>query len=294
MEQTALIAVDWGTTNRRAYSLDTDGRVLKRFSDACGVLSIEPGGFPAAVAALRSHLGMGTMLLAGMVGSDRGWVEVPYVPNPAGLKDLVGGLTRIPDANAVIVPGVKQTGGNPDLMRGEEVQLLGAVAAGLAPPDAIACHPGTHAKWVRLRAGAIDTFRTVMTGELFGLLRKHSILSAQLDAPVTAGEAFRVGVRRSLKRADLNADLFGVRARGLLGTLAHKEAASYASGLLIGADVRIGLQLASMEQPVVLIGDKQLAALYAVALEEAECASTQVDGEAAFVAGIKALAEKMA
>jgi 2-dehydro-3-deoxygalactonokinase len=294
MRQFDLIAVDWGTTNRRAYGLDAKGVVVDRMSDARGILSVEAGGFPAAVAEIRQRLGDGPMLLAGMIGSNRGWVEAPYVPCPAGLPDLVAGLVRVEAADAAIVPGVAQGGAEPDIMRGEEVQLLGAVAAGLAPADATACHPGTHAKWVRMRDGTIDAFRTVMTGELFALLKSHSILSSQLQANATAGEAFRNGVRRSLERAELSADLFGVRTRGLIGALEPEDAASYASGLLIGADIRIGLNSAEPGQAIVLIGDGRLTSLYAAALEEAGRPSSQVDGETAFLAGIKAVAEQMA
>jgi 2-dehydro-3-deoxygalactonokinase len=288
-----MIAVDWGTTNRRAYALDSMGRVTRRFTDARGVLAVEAANFPAAVAELRSEVGNLSMFLAGMVGSNRGWVEVPYVQCPASVETILDGLVHVTDEDAVIVPGVIQPGDEPDVMRGEEVQFLGAVAAGLASPETGACHPGTHAKWARMSGGAITGFRTVMTGELFALLRRHSILSPQLDTPVTAGDAFRSGVRRSLDRAELSADLFGVRARGLTGALADAEASSYASGLLIGADVRVGLTFLQHTQPVALIGDAKLTALYAAALEVAGCSSREIDGETAFLAGIKAIAERM-
>jgi 2-dehydro-3-deoxygalactonokinase len=227
------------------------------------------------------------MLLAGMVGSNRGWIEAPYAACPAGIDALVAGLVRA--EGAAIVPGVRDQA---DVMRGEEVQLLGAVAAGLVAPDGQACLPGTHAKWAAFADGAITRFKTVMTGELFALLRTHSILASQLEGDVQPGSAFAEGVRRSLESEALLADLFGVRARGVLGSLSAQDAPSYASGLLIGSDVRIGL--ASVGQgPVALIGDPKLTALYAAALAEAGRASTQIDGEAAFLAGIRALAERL-
>jgi len=177
-----FIAVDWGTTNRRAYRLDRTGACDDEFEDGQGVLSVAPGGFPEAVAEIRRRLGDLPLLLAGMVGSNRGWVEAPYVRCPAGLDDLAASLVW-PGERQAIVPGVSFVGdGRADVMRGEEVQLLGAVAAGHVPADALVCHPGTHNKWVVVEDGRIASFRTVMTGELFNLLRQHSILADLLKA----------------------------------------------------------------------------------------------------------------
>ncbi|MCW3846509.1 2-dehydro-3-deoxygalactonokinase [Sphingomonas sp. LB-2] len=280
---TGLIAVDWGTTNRRAWALAADGAVEDRIADGLGILSVPD--FPAAIAALRARWGDRPMLLAGMVGSNRGWIEAPYVPCPAGIAELANGLMRA--EGAAIVPGVCDI---EDVMRGEEVQLIGAVAAGLMPRDGAACLPGTHAKWARIEDGAIAGFRTVMTGEIFALLKQHSILSAQLQAPVRVGDAFIEGVQRGLDEGELLADLFTIRARALLGGI--DDPASHASGLLIGSDVAIGLGVAD-DGPVALIGDPALTALYAAALEEAERDSVQIDGETAFLAGIHAIASAL-
>lgn len=280
---TSLIAVDWGTTNRRAFALGPDGTVIERIADGLGILSV--ADFPAALSDLRRRLGDAPMLLAGMVGSNRGWIEAPYLRCPVDLDALAGGLTRL--GSAAIVPGVRDT---VDVMRGEEVQLLGAVAAGLVAPDAMACLPGTHAKWAMLEGGAIAGFRTVMTGEVFALLKTHSILSAQLQAPVRIGPAFVEGVQRALDEGELLADLFSLRARALLDGI--EDAASHASGLLIGSDVAIGLSMVD-EGPVALIGDPKLTALYAAALDEADCASIEIDGETAFLAGIHAIAARL-
>lgn len=280
---TSLIAVDWGTTNRRAFALGPDGTVIERIADGLGILSV--ADFPAALSDLRRRLGDAPMLLAGMVGSNRGWIEAPYLRCPVDLDALAGGLKRL--GSAAIVPGVRDTA---DVMRGEEVQLLGAVAAGLVAPDAMACLPGTHAKWAMLEGGAIAGFRTVMTGEVFALLKTHSILSAQLQAPVRIGPAFVEGVQRALDEGELLADLFSLRARALLDGI--EDAASHASGLLIGSDVAIGLSMMD-EGPVALIGDPKLTALYAAALDEADCASIEIDGETAFLAGIHAIAARL-
>ena len=146
-----FIAVDWGTTNRRAYRLDAEGKNADEFEDGKGVLSVPAGGFPEAVKEIRDRLGDLPLLLAGMVGSNRGWKEAPYVPCPAGIDDLVQHLVWVGEREA-IVPGVSYIGdGRADVMRGEEVQLLGAVANGSVDPMGMVCHPGTHNKWAMLR-----------------------------------------------------------------------------------------------------------------------------------------------
>ncbi|KKC24652.1 2-dehydro-3-deoxygalactonokinase [Sphingomonas sp. SRS2] len=292
MTPQGMIAVDWGTTNRRAYVIGPDGELIERFSDDQGVSSIAPGSFAAAITDLQARLGARQMLLAGMIGSNRGWIEAPYAPCPAGLPELVAGLKQVAEFNAAIVPGLRYSDAErDDVMRGEEVQLIGAVAAGLTPPDSLVCHPGTHAKWARVDNGSITAFRTVMTGELFALLKTHSILAAQMQAPATPNHSFIAGVRRSLEHRELTAELFGIRASSLLGRLADEDAGSYASGLLIGADIAAGLAFAGSFETVHLIGDPDLTALYSAALREAECENVQIDGETAFLAGICAMAE---
>lgn len=280
-----FIAVDWGTTNRRAYRIGTDGRHAAEYEDGLGVLSVPSGGFADAIAEIRARLGDLPMILAGMVGSNRGWMEVPYVPCPAGFPELAAAVTWAEPGRTAIVPGLSLCEGErADVMRGEEVQLLGAAKAGLIPADGLACHPGTHNKWVVLEAGRIASFRTVMTGELFNHVKSHGILADWLDRPVEVGDAFRAGVREGLKGGALGADLFAVRARVLLGLAQADDAASFTSGLLIGSDVGAGL--AEGSGPVTIIGRPELTRLYAAALEAAGRAHREVDGEDAFIAGV--------
>lgn len=299
MKASRFIAVDWGTTNRRAYAVDEQGNVVGRLADGRGVLSVGKGDFRPALTEIRTVLGDGPLVLAGMIGSNRGWIETPYIDCPASIDGLHAGLNIVTSYNAAIVPGVCiVTEGRADVMRGEEVQMIGAAAAGLIPADGVACHPGTHSKWVVLAGGAIRDFRTIMTGELFALLKKHSILADQLHARVVPGASFLDGVRRSLSDCALTADLFTVRARGLLTPFAPHDAAAFTSGLLVGADVKIGLALVqdqqvTDQQPVALVGDPYLTSLYAAALREAGWATKEVDGETAFLAGIKLLVEKI-
>ena len=285
------IAADWGTTNRRAFQVGASGELLARFEDDRGLLALAGGGFEAAVNEVRQRLGDRPMLLAGMIGSNRGWREAPYVDCPAGAESLARAILWVEPGRTGIVPGVCQREPRHDVMRGEEVQAIGAVAGGMIPDDALVCHPGTHSKWIRMRDGRIETFRTVMTGELFGLLKEHSILADLLQGKVVDGPAFRAAARESLAGAEPIAELFGIRARALLGQGAS-EAASFASGLLIGADLRAGLAAYS-ELPIALVGRPDLCALYGAALEEAGRRGALVDGDRAFLAGMKTLTEKL-
>ncbi len=283
-----FIAVDWGTTNRRAYLIDGAGKRTNEFEDHQGVLAVASGGFPDAVAEVRAKLGDKPLLLAGMIGSNRGWKEAPYVPCPAGLDELAAKLVWVGEREA-IVPGVSYLGqGRADVMRGEEVQLLGAVAAGLVSRDALACHPGTHNKWALL----IHLFGTVMTGELFSLLKEHSILADLLQGPVEVNDAFKQGVRRVLERDMLPADLFGARAQVLLGQMNKDDVPSYVSGLLVGTDVRIGLTW-PLTARIPVLGRKELTQLYAAAIEEAGRAAVEIDGETCFLAGINEIAKRI-
>lgn len=287
-----FIAVDWGTSNRRAYRIDAHGQRVDEFEDHKGILAIVAGGFPAAVAEIRQRLGDLPLLLAGMIGSNRGWKEARYVSCPAGIEDLAGALVWVGDREA-IVPGVSYIGNSrADVMRGEEVQLLGAVAAGLVDPDGLVCHPGTHNKWANLRHGKIREFQTVMTGELFSLMKDHSILSDLLQGTVSANDSFKQAAGDSIDQSALPADLFGVRARVILGQMKKEDAASYASGLLIGADVSIGLSIPSGAQ-VHVIGRSDLTHLYAAAIAVADREAKELDGEQCFLAGIQEIAKRV-
>jgi 2-dehydro-3-deoxygalactonokinase len=286
-----FIAVDWGTTNRRGYLIADGGRMTDEMEDDRGILAVGHDGFDRAVAELKGRLGDRPLLMAGMIGSNRGWVEAPYVPCPAGLPELAANLKWVVPDRIAIVPGVSYSEGDAaDVMRGEEMQILGAFAEGLVGPDALICHPGTHNKWIKLEDGRIASFRTVMTGELFNLLREHSILADLMLAPAGLDEAFERGVRKGLESDELTAELFSVRARVLLGKAPREEAASYTSGLLIGSDIRTGIR-AAPEGEVVVMGRPELTSLFAAALRIAGRGAREVDGETAFLGGVKHLAE---
>lgn len=277
-----FLAIDWGTTNRRAFLIE-GGQVVRTERDDRGVTSVTD--FAAEAAGIRSRFGDLPMLMAGMVGSNIGWQAAPYVPAPAGIEELAANLLKIDDRTA-IVPGVSVTG-PADVMRGEEVQLLGAVAAGLVPHDALLAQPGTHCKWAEMEGGRIAGFTTAMTGELFAMLRKYGLLSSQLTEEVTLGQAFLDGVEEGRKR-DLAASLFGIRAAKLLGERPDSDAASFASGLLIGSDVAARLERVGHDE-VHILADPVLGGLYSAAVEVHGRRAVRVDSHAAFVAGIIAI-----
>ena len=294
MWRDGFIAVDWGTTNRRAYRIGSGGACEDEFEDSRGILSVPKDGFPDAVAEIRERLGDHPLLMAGMIGSNRGWVEAPYVPCPAGIDDLAVNIVWPEPERTAIVPGVSYlTGSRADVMRGEEVQILGAVEAGMIPQDSLVCHPGTHNKWIHIDDGRIVTFRTVMTGELFSLLKNHSILSDLLSREVETGDAFREGILAGLSSGGLTSDLFSVRASVLLGRSRAEDAASFASGLLIGADLRIGLAIAA-DAEIIIMGRPELTRLYVAGLAEAGKTAREVDGDDAFLAGIIHIVERIA
>ena len=285
-----FIAVDWGTTNRRAYLIDASGKCVEEFEDAKGALSVPKGEFPAAAAEIRTRLGDLPMLLAGMAGSNRGWIDAPYLPCPADIDDLVKNLVWAGEREAII-PGLSYVGdGRADVMRGEEVQLLGAIATGEVPADALVCHPGTHNKWVVIEGGQIVSFRTVMTGELFNLLKQHSIIGDLLQGEVAVNEAFQRGAAHGIENEDLQSELFAIRARWLLGKAEPEACASYASGLLIGSDVKIGL---TDHKDVMVMGRPALTRLYAAAIERAGGRPVELDGERCFLAGINEIAKRI-
>jgi 2-dehydro-3-deoxygalactonokinase len=255
-----VIAVDWGTSSFRAYRLDGSGAILDKRESREGILSVAAGQFPAVLERNIAGWDDASILMSGMVGSRQGWLEVPYVQCPAGAGTIASALRKVPWAGraAWIVPGVSciDETGVPDVMRGEETQILG-VLDGL-PGESLVCLPGTHSKWVTVREGRIAGFRTHFTGELFALLKEHSLLGRMMQEGTHDERAFAEGVERSADDGGLLHHLFGVRTRGLFGELAADKAPSYLSGLLIGHELRS----ATGAPRVHLLGSRELATVY--------------------------------
>ena len=266
MTAIALIAVDWGTTNRRAWALDGAGHVIDRRADGSGLLSITGGHFAESFAAFAGdwlEVSRPPVIMCGMVGSRMGWSEAPYVAAPATIGDLARQLHPVAfeRAHVFIVPGVSaEANGIPDVMRGEECQIFGIVAQeGLR--DACIILPGTHSKWASLREGVLTGFRTYITGELFGLLRSQGTLAQlMLEAPHAEG-AFRRGVAQGAK-GDLLHDLFSVRTLGLFERVPRGALASYLSGMLIGAEFSSAMRSLELGMLLVAVGSPELVARY--------------------------------
>ncbi len=263
-----MIGVDWGTTRFRAFRIAADGAIVARHEAASGIMSVAPGAFPTVLrAAIAPWLAEGekNVLMSGMVGSRQGWIEAPYLPCPAGPKGIAAALVPVPfeGARVFLVPGLSDTDetGVPEVMRGEETQIVGALAD--LPGEAVVCLPGSHAKWARVSGGKIVCYRTYLSGEAFAAIRGGTILGRMMrDAPPSPA-AFARGVRRSGEAGHLLHHLFGVRALGLAGRLGDDESASYLSGLLIGHEIRAAIGGAKI---VHLIGETRLAGMYADAI----------------------------
>jgi len=294
------IGIDWGTTHRRAYLLDGSGALLATQHDDQGLLAAR-GDFPGALQSLLApwkDLLAGaaiTILMAGMVGSAQGWREVPYL---AGTLPASADLHRFDDAACAggsrmyIVPGClwRSPGGAPDVMRGEETQLLGARQLGHG--DGWYVLPGTHSKWTRLEGGRITQLRTYMTGELFALLRQQGTLAALIqsdDANAFDAAAFARGVAAS-RDAALGHALFSARAQVVGGDCPAAGSASYVSGLLIGAEWHDILRMAASDDLAVkLVGSPTLAHRHAQAAELLGRRVDTIDPEQAFVAALRYL-----
>ena len=270
-----LIALDWGTSALRAYLLGADGEVLDRRAEPSGILNVPERDFAAVYHAItatwRSQHPALPSIASGMIGSAQGWVEAPYVDVPADIETVAHTLAVVPNVGLRIVPGLAQRGRAPDVMRGEETQLFGAmVEVPELAEEAVVVLPGTHSKWARLARGRIEGFTTYMTGELFAVLSRHSILGRLVESmsgDVAEGAGFVRGVRHARDAgAGLASLVFSARSAVVVGDLPAADSLGYLSGLLIGDEVRAGL--ATGQRPHALVGEPALCARYAAALGE--------------------------
>lgn len=288
------IAIDWGSTNLRAWHYQ-DGVCVDSRQTTAGVTRLN-GKSPQAVfeEVTRDWRGQNTpVLMAGMVGSNAGWKIAPYLPCPARFTSLSQQLTPVLD-NIWIIPGMSvQRDDNCNVMRGEETQLLGAKALSQAP---LYVMPGTHCKWVHADEHTVQDFRTVMTGELHHLLLNHSLVGAGLPEQQASLSAFRAGLERGVNDRDLLPRLFEVRAAHVLGELPREEVSEFLSGLLIGNEVAAMTRHYALEtrQPVTLVANPSLSQRYVTALALLGFQAQVLDGDEAFQAGIRSIANAVA
>ncbi len=261
------IAVDWGTSNMRAWAI-RDGVVLAKGASDKGMGALTPDTFEAAlIEVIDPWLGQNRIPLVacGMVGAKQGWCEAPYaqVPCPPVGEGAVRPEVTDKRIDVAILPGLSQD--NPaDVMRGEETQIAGFLAK--APDfDGVLCLPGTHTKWVQVSAGEVVSFRTFMTGELFALLSRQSVLRHSVGTGWD-DQAFETAVTEAMSRPEALANrLFTLRAEGLLHGLGSEAATARLSGLLIGSELAAARPY-WLGQRIALIGAPSLSARYAAAL----------------------------
>lgn len=285
------IAVDWGTSNLRAWAMGPNG-VLASGSADDGMGKLAKAEFePALLRLIAPWLGAGAMpvIACGMVGARQGWMEAPYrtVPcAPVASGELMLVPTVDPRLQMMIAPGLSQA--KPaDVMRGEETQIAGALAL-LPKFDGVFCLPGTHSKWAHVSAGEVVSFQTFMTGEMFALLSQQSVLRHGMAGEGSDEAAFAQGLADAMQRPErISARLFTLRAEGLLDALSPAAARSRLSGLLIG------LELAAAKpywlgQRIALIGAEALSTRYAAALAAQGASAETLDATACTLAGLTA------
>ncbi|MBU1176708.1 MAG: 2-dehydro-3-deoxygalactonokinase [Alphaproteobacteria bacterium] len=277
MRAANLIAIDWGTSSFRAWAMTDDGTVVDEVSSPNGILAVPDGDFEgvfeAAVGAWLDANPDLPVIASGMITSRNGWCETPYLPLPVAAGNLARALRPFTTRKGRTIQFVTGAARNPetglpDVIRGEETELVGHLAAG-GSGQGLFVMPGTHSKWARAEGGALIDFETYMTGEIFAVLSKHSILGRLMaaDAP-PANDSFRRGVEVARNaRSSITSTLFSARSLALFDRLAPTEIADYLSGLLIGEEVRSGVATHSGITEVTVVGRGDLADRFAMALD---------------------------
>lgn len=287
------IAIDWGSTNLRAWLYQGEQCLESRQSEA-GVTRLN-GKSPEAVLAEVTQSwrdGNTPVVMAGMVGSNVGWKVAPYLSVPVHFASVGEQLTSVGD-NVWIIPGLcVSRDDNQNVMRGEETQLLGART--LSPSSSVYVMPGTHCKWVQADAEQIHDFRTVMTGELHHLLLKHSLVGAGLPEQNSSPEAFAAGLERGIASPAVLPQLFEVRASHVLGNLPREQVSEFLSGLLIGAEVASMREFIAHEQAITIVAGASLTSRYEQAFRAVGRDVSTVSGDTAFQAGIRSIAHAVA
>lgn len=299
----ALIGIDWGNSAFRAYLMTGTGEVVDTVTTAEGVLGVTDGDFDRVFEqAVRPWLdghGDAPVIACGMVGSRQGWQEVDYLPCPVGLSELAANLAPLRtrrDRYVWLVPGIMYTDddGIPDVARGEETQIAGCTDADDVG-DRVFVLPGTHTKWALVRGDQIMRFATFMTGELFAVLSRHSILGRLMAGDDRDAGAFRHGLARARYdgQGALPKRLFSVRTLGLFDELPGTALGSYLSGLLIGAEICVAravmnAHLDASPYPVAIVGSAELIARYAEAMRvfDIRCETLEPVGAACGLARI--------
>ena len=292
------IAVDWGTTSLRATLLGSGGQALDRVARPKGILAVTDGDFAgeldAACGVWRQEHPDIAVLMSGMIGAQQGWVEAPYLEAPCDLEALIAAMITVPgDGTVRIMPGVRArtADGAPEIMRGEETQIGGVITAN-GVTEGLFCIPGTHSKWVRVRDGRIDDFATFMTGEVFAVLKDHSILGRLMEPEDTFdADTFIQGLERAREAGGLLHRLFSARTLGISNEMSKPGLASFLSGQLIGAEIMGARALYGGADTIQVLTTGAISEPYALAFNWANISTVTRDAEAAALAGLWAAAE---
>jgi len=260
-------ALDWGSSSLRAYRFDEAGQCVQTDARDAGIKFVSEDGFEDVFRELTSPWTRtgDRVLLSGMITSRNGWIESDYLPCPLPLTQLLDAGTRLAldGLDLVFLPGARQDA-PADVMRGEELQLLGASSI---YGDGVYITPGTHSKWARITSGVLEQFRTIPTGEVFDVLIKHSLIGALTSDGNWDEAAFLAGVERGNQLDSVLSDLFTTRSGVLLQQYSEAFAYAWLSGLLIGREIREGLAtLGDQGARLTLIGSAPLCANYLKAL----------------------------
>lgn len=294
MTEPAFVAVDWGTSSFRLWLVDRTGDVLAERRSDEGMMAAAKAGFPGV---LQSHLAAVRapehvpVLVCGMAGAKTGWVEAGYVDTPAPLSAILKQAARVPgEARDIrILPGIAQRDTKaPDVMRGEETQLLGALGLDTAG-EALVCMPGTHSKWVRVQDGTVAQFSTFITGELFSVVSRETILSLAVAGADEAEDvaSFKAAVKAGYEAPAFAANLlFGARSRQLLFGGTPAAARETLSGTLIGVELAAGLSGSVPKAGITLIASGRLAMLYRLAFDALSVTVTPIDADEAVRRGL--------
>ena len=288
------IAIDWGTTHLRAWAMSNTGEIIDMATSDEGMANLSSNAFePALLSIISGWLPDGkttTVVSCGMVGSRQGWIEAPYQETPCEPIDN-SGLTRVdtidPRIEFYVIPGIKQKS-PADVMRGEETQIVGLLAH--KPDfDGVACLPGTHSKWVRISAGEVVHFSTYMTGEMFSLLSKKSVLKHSIAVDGWDASAFEEAISDAIsKPSTVATKLFGLRAQALISDLSPETARAQLSGYLIGLELG-GARQYWLGQNVVIIGEETISDAYHKAISAQGWAPEKYDAQLMTLAGISSV-----
>ena len=280
-----LIAIDWGTSSLRGARLAADGAILEERAFPRGILTVAAGRFPQVFDELFGDWMSAPdalCLIAGMAGSKQGWIEAPYCTCPASANEVSAKLAWVIPDRVAIVPGLScEHDDVPDVMRGEETQVFGALNL-LGIDSGTLVLPGTHSKWVHVAAGRVIDFTTAMTGEFYALLRRHSILARTLPAEDGAfdGAVFDAGVAHAMRSPGLLQSAFSARTLALFDRMPPARQPSYLSGLVIGEELRECALHADMH--VIVIGAAALTLRYERALASLGVRADAVDSQASW------------